>query len=562
MTLKRFDKIRPGRYRDFMRDFALNVPENYNFAYDFLDARAAEGPDDLALIHVDSALKRRELSFGYFRRQSMKLASALAAKGVKKGDRIMIILYRRLEYWVTMLALSRIGALPIPSPSLLTAHDIEFRVNFAKVSCVICEDSLTARVEAARPKCPTLSLLVDIPSDAGHPKAPAGWEDFDTLLESGAEDFPRTAETPGGDDPMCIFFSSGTTGMPKMVLHSHTYPLGHTTTGVYWHDLEPGDVHLTVSDTGWGKSVWGKFYGQWIAGGVIFVWDFRGKFEPRELLRVMAEHKITTFCAPPTIYRFLVRENLHEFDLSSIRHCTTAGELLNDSVFHAWKKELGLSIFEGYGQTETAMQVGTLPFMEPKPGSIGKPMPNWDIVLLNEDDQPCPPGEEGEICIRLKDGKTTKGVPGLFCGYLDEPERTAKVVRGGFYHTGDKAWVDEDGYFWFLGRTDDLIKSSGYRIGPFEVESALVSHAAVVEAAVTGVPDPVRGMAVKATVVLAAGFTPSDELTKELQNHVKQITAPYKYPRIVEYVDELPKTISGKIKRAEIRARDQERMDI
>ncbi|MDR3641642.1 MAG: AMP-binding protein [Humidesulfovibrio sp.] len=562
MKATTFDKIRPSRYRDFMAQFKLEIPENYNFAYDFLDARAAENPDRLALIHVDAADQRREYSFGYFKRESMKLASALSAKGVKKGDRVMLILYRRMEYWVTMLALCRIGALPIPSPSLLTPHDIEFRVNFAHVSCVICEDSLTARVEAAKPKCPSLKLLLDIPSDSGHPKAPAGWEDFDSLKATGAEDFPRTAATVGGDDPMVIFFSSGTTGMPKMVLHTNTYPLGHVTTGMYWHDLEPGDIHLTVSDTGWAKSVWGKFYGQWIAGAVVFVWDFRGKFEPRELLRIMAEHKVTTFCAPPTIYRFLVREDLKAFDLSSLRHCTTAGELLNDSVFLAWKTALGLDIFEGYGQTETTMQLGTLPFMAPKPGSIGKPMPNWDIELLNEGDQPCPPGEEGEICIRLKDGATTKGVPGLFCGYLDEPERTAKVVRGGFYHTGDKAWVDEDGYFWFLGRTDDLIKSSGYRIGPFEVESALVSHPAVVEAAVTGVPDPVRGMAVKATVVLAAGFEAGDELTKTLQDHVKQITAPYKYPRIIDYVAELPKTISGKIKRAEIRARDQERQDM
>ncbi|WP_459856633.1 AMP-binding protein [Humidesulfovibrio idahonensis] len=562
MKTTTFDKIRVNRYRDFMAQFKLDVPATFNFAYDFLDARAAEDPDRLALIHVDQAGHRRELSYGFFQKESMKLANALSAKGIKKGDRVMLILYRRMEYWVTMLALCRIGALPIPSPSLLTSHDIESRVNYAHVSCVICEDSLTERVEVARPKCPGLHLLIDIPSESGHPKAPAGWENYENLVASGAADFPRTAETPGGDDPMVIFFSSGTTGMPKMVLHSNTYPLGHVTTGVYWHDLEPGDIHLTVSDTGWGKSVWGKFYGQWIAGAVVFVWDFRGKFEPRELLRIMSEHKITTFCAPPTIYRFLVRENLREFDLSSIRHCTTAGELLNDSVFLAWKKALGLDIFEGYGQTETAMQLGTLPFMPPKPGSIGKPMPNWDIVLLNDEDQPCPPGEEGEICIRLKDGHTTKGVPGLFCGYLDEPERTAKVVRGGFYHTGDKAWVDEDGYFWFLGRTDDLIKSSGYRIGPFEVESALVSHPAVVEAAVTGVPDPVRGMAVKATVVLAAGYDAGDELTKELQRHVKEITAPYKYPRIIEYVAELPKTISGKIKRAEIRARDQERMDI
>lgn len=555
-------KIRPGRYRDYMAAYTIDVPANYNFAYDFLDARAAEDPSRLAMIHVDDAGVRREYSFGFFQQESMKLASALTAKGVKKGDRVMLILYRRMEYWVSMLALCRIGALPIPSPSLLTPHDIEFRVNFAKVSCVICEDSLTARVEAAKPHCPSLQLLIDIPSGAGHDKAPAGWQDYETLTATGAADYPRTGETPGGDDPMVIFFSSGTTGMPKMVLHTNTYPLGHITTGSYWHDLEPGDVHLTLSDTGWAKSVWGKFYGQWLAGAVVFVWDFRGKFEPRELLRVLSEHKITTFCAPPTVYRFLVREDLKEFDLSSLRHCTTAGELLNDSVYEGWLKILGLPIFEGYGQTETTLQLATLPFMKPKPGSIGRPMPGWDLVLLNDEDKPCPPGEEGEICIRLKDGATTKGMPGLFCGYLDEPERTAKVVRGGFYHTGDKAWVDEDGYFWFLGRTDDLIKSSGYRIGPFEVESALVSHKAVVEAAVTGVPDPVRGMAVKATIVLAAGFTPGDELTKELQNHVKAITAPYKYPRIIEYVAELPKTISGKIKRAEIRARDQERMDV
>jgi len=556
------EKLRPGGYRDYMAAFKLDVPEKYNFAYDFLDARAGEDPARLAMIHVDDAGNRREYSFGFFRDESLKLASALCAKGVKKGDRVMLILYRRVEYWVSMLALARIGALPIPSPSLLTPHDIEFRVNFAKVSCVICEDSLTARVEAAKPKCPSLKLLVDIPSDAGHAKAPAGWEDYESLKATGAPDFPRTKDTPGGDDPMVIFFSSGTTGMPKMVLHTNTYPLGHITTGSYWHDLEPGDLHLTLSDTGWAKSVWGKFYGQWLAGAVVFVWDFRGKFEPRELLRILSEHKVTTFCAPPTVYRFLVREDLKEFDLSALRHCTTAGELLNDSVFADWQKALGLPIFEGYGQTETTLQVATLPFMKPKPSSIGRPMPGWNLVLLNEEDQPCPPGEEGEICIRLKDGATTKGMPGLFCGYLDEPERTAKVVRGGFYHTGDKAWVDEDGYFWFLGRTDDLIKRSGYRIGPCEVESALGSHAAVVEAAVTGVPDPVRGMAVKATVVLAAGYTPGDELTKELQNHVKTVTAPYKYPRIIEYVAELPKTISGKIKRAEIRARDQERMDV
>ena len=552
------EKLRVNRYRDFMAAFKQDVPANYNFAFDFLDPQAASEPGRLALIHVNDHGKRHDYTFGFFREESTKLASALAAKGVKKGDRVMLVLYRRVEYWVAMLALARIGALPIPSPSLLTPHDIEFRVNFAHVSCVVCEDSITARMEAARPKCPDLRLMVQV----GEAAAPAGWEDYETLKAAGAGEFPRSKDSPGGDDPLVIFFSSGTTGMPKMVLHTHTYPFGHVTTGAYWHDLEPGDIHLTLSDTGWAKSVWGKFYGQWLAGAVVFVWDFRGKFEPRELLRILSEHKINTFCAPPTVYRFLVREDLREFDLSSLRHCTTAGELLNDSVIADWTKALNLPIFEGYGQTETTLQVATLPFMQPKPSSIGKPMPGWDIVLLNEDDQPCPPGEEGEICIRLKDGQTTKGMPGLFIGYLDEPERTAKVVYGGFYHTGDKAWVDEDGYFWFLGRTDDLIKSSGYRIGPFEVESALVSHAAVIEAAVTGVPDAVRGMAVKATIVLAPGYEAGDALTKELQNHVKTITAPYKYPRLIEYVSELPKTISGKIKRAEIRARDLERMNM
>lgn len=552
------EKLRVNRYRDFVAAYKGVVPEGYNFAYDFLDPKAAAEPAGLAMIHVDDKGARCDYSFEFFREESARLASALSAKGVKKGDRVMLVLYRRVEYWVSMLALARLGALPIPSPSLLTPHDIEFRVNFAHVSAVLCEDSITARMQAARSKCPDLRLMVQVGTGA----IPAGWHDYETLKGAGAGEFPRTPDTACGDEPMVIFFSSGTTGMPKMVLHTHTYPFGHVITGAYWHDLEPGDVHLTLSDTGWAKSVWGKFYGQWLAGAVVFVWDFRGKFEPRELLRILSLHKVTTFCAPPTVYRFLVREDLREFDLSALRHCTTAGELLNDSVFADWQKALGLPIFEGYGQTETTLQVATLPFMKPKPGSIGKAMPGWDIVLLDAEDQPCPPGEEGEICIRLKSETSTAGIPGLFCGYLDEQERTDKVVYGGFYHTGDKAWVDEDGYFWFLGRTDDLIKSSGYRIGPFEVESALVSHAAVIEAAVTGVPDSVRGMAVKATVVLAPGFEPGDALTKTLQDHVKTVTAPYKYPRIIEYVAELPKTISGKIKRAEIRARDLERMNM
>jgi acetyl-CoA synthetase len=323
-------------------------------------------------------------------------------------------------------------------------------------------------------------------------------------------------------------------------------------TGVYWHDLEPGDIHLTVADTGWAKAVWGKFYGQWMADAIVFVYDFRGKFSPSNLLTAISQNKVTSFCAPPTVYRFLIREDLAGYDLSALRHCTTAGELLNYSVFHAWEELVGLPIYEGYGQTETSLQIATFPCMKPKPGSIGKPVPGWDIVLLDSEDNVCPPGVEGEICVKIKDGKPF----GLMDGYLKEPEKTADATRNGYYRTGDKAWMDEDGYFWFMGRVDDVIKSSGYRIGPFEVESALVAHDAVVEAAVTGLPDPLRGQAVKATIVLAPGFEPSETLTRELQNHVKKVTAPYKYPRVIEYVTELPKTISGKIKRADIRARD------
>ena len=544
-------KLRPKSYRELLETFSIAVPENYNFAFDFLDAEAAQDPTRPAMIHIGPDGTRRDLDLAYFSKESARLANAFKAAGLAKGDKVMIILYRRVEWWVTMLALHKLGAVPVPSPNLLTPHDIDFRVNYAGIKGVVAEDSVVDRVEAARAACPTLTVCVQV----GTSPLPAGWLDYETIRAAAAEDFPRTAEAPGGDDSLLIFFSSGTTGMPKMVEHSHAYPLGHLTTGVYWHNLEPGDVHLTLADTGWGKAVWGKFYGQWMAGATVFTWDFRGKFVPSELLDVMTAHKVTSFCAPPTVYRFLIREDLKKYDLSALRYCTTAGELLNDGVFRAWKEITGLSIYEGYGQTETCLQLATFPCMTPKPGSIGRPTPGWNVVILDEEGKPCPAGVEGEICLKLEDGKNL----GLFTGYLQEPAKTASVMVDGYYHTGDKAWMDEDGYFWFLGRTDDLIKSSGYRIGPFEVESALITHKAVVEAAVTGVPDPVRGQAVKATVVLAPGYSGSPELAKELQEHVKKETAPYKYPRIIDFVAELPKTISGKIKRAEIRAKDESR---
>ncbi len=544
----KIEKLSPKSSAEFKEQFHLDVPENYNFAFDFLDAEAAADPTRPAMLHVDTNGNRRDFDLAYFSRESSKAANALTKLGLKRGDRVMVILYRRVEWWVTILALHKIGAVPVPSPNLLTVHDIDFRVNYAKIKAVVVEDSITERMVEAKTKCPSLSIMVQV----GEGALPEGWASYDKILAEAPDVFPRPDYKPGGDDPMLIFFSSGTTGMPKMVEHTYAYPLGHFTTGVYWHDLNPGDVHLTLADTGWGKAVWGKFYGQWMAGANVAVWDFRGKFVPAELLEVLAAHKITSFCAPPTVYRFLIREDLKKYDLSALRHCTTAGELLNDGVFKAWKAATGLPIYEGYGQTETCLQLATFPFMKPKPGSIGKPTPGWDLVLMDDKGNPCPPGVEGEICIKLGKGRNL----GLFIGYLDEPEKTASVMHDGYYQTGDKAWVDEDGFYWFLGRTDDLIKSSGYRIGPFEVESALITHPAVVEAAVTGVPDPVRGQAVKATLVLAAGYEPSDELVKELQNHVKKETAPYKYPRIIDFTKELPKTISGKIKRAEIRAKD------
>jgi len=538
-----FTKEEYADYADFCAKYNPECPDDFNFSFDVLDKM---DPAKAALIHIDDDGVRREFDFKFFQETSCKLANALVEKGVKKGDRVMLVLYRRYEYWTVMLALHRIGALPIPSPSLLTRKDISQRVNYAGISAIICEDTICERVDKARPECPGLNLLVQVGGETND-----GWLDYETLMATGGTAFPRTGNSPGGDDPMVIFFSSGTTGLPKMVLHNFSYPASHYTTGALWHDLEDGDVHLTLSDTGWGKSVWGKFYGQWMAGAVVFVWDFRGKFEPAELLRIMAENKITTFCAPPTVYRFLVREDLLQYDLSALRHCTTAGELLNDSVFHAWEKAFNMPIYEGYGQTETTLQVATFKFMKPKPGSIGKPVPGWEIALLDEEGNEVPQGEEGEICIRID-----KPVLGLFDSYMDEPEKTASVKFDGWYHTGDKAWADEDGFFWFMGRTDDLIKSSGYRIGPFEVESALVAHDAVIEAAVTGLPDEVRGQIVKATVVLAPGHEGAETLTKELQRFVRELTAPYKYPRVIEYVADLPKTISGKIKRKEIREAD------
>lgn len=545
-------KLRFKDYTDFINRFRIPVPDGFNFAFDVVDRIATEDPARRAMIHVTDTDERRDLDIAFFSRESARLAAGLARKGLRKGDRVLVILYRRVEFWTTVLALHKLGAVAIPSPAMLTVRDIEFRLRSADVRAIIADHTVSGRAEEARAEVPACRLGVEV----GPAPSRRGWANFDDVCAAGAADAGKLTKTAGGADPLFIFFSSGTTGAPKMVLHDHTYPLAHFVTAAYWQDLQPDDIHMTIADTGWAKAAWGKLYGQWMAGATVFVHDFRGRFNAVRMLKVLAEHRVTTFCAPPTVYRLMItHHDVAKYDLSSLRHCTSAGELLNRDIFDAWKKATGVSLYEGYGQTETTVQIATYPFMELKPGSIGRPSPGWDVVLLDEKDRPVAPKDEGEICIRLNGSRPL----GLFSGYLGDDDMTRSVMHDGFYRTGDKAWMDEDGYFWFLGRNDDLIKSSGYRIGPFEVESAIVTHPAVAEAAVTGVPDPVRGQLVKATVVLKPGNEPSEKLVHSIQEHVKSVTASYKYPRVIEFADELPKTISGKIRRAEIRARDRAR---
>ena len=535
-------------YEDFRVRYQAELPERFNFAFDVVDRIAREDPGRLAMIHVDDREVRRDYDFRFFSEESSWLAAGLAQHGIAKGDHVVLMLSRRVEFWTFLLAIHKLGAVAFPLPTKVSVKDIEYRLQFGRIKAVMVDESMAEKVEEARAACPTVQVAVQV----GDKQLPAGWIDFQTLKTEGQTNAHQIQKTAGGTDPLFVFFSSGTTGSPKMVRHDHNYALGHIVTAAYWHDIRPGDIHLTVADSGWAKSAWGKLYGQWISGAVVFVYDFRSKFDAHKFLELMSKHRVTTFCAPPTVYRLMIHQHLENYDLSALRHCTSAGELLNRDIFDTWKAATGLTLYEGYGQTETTLQIATFPFMKVKPGSMGRPCPDWDIVLLDERDEPVPVGQEAEICIRLNGRRPV----GFFYGYDGDPDLTNSVIRHGIYHTGDKAYMDADGYYWFLGRNDDLIKSSGYRIGPFEVESVLATHPAVRESAVTGLPDAMRGQVVKATVVLADGYSPSEELVHELQEHVKSITAGYKYPRIIEFVEELPKTISGKIRRAEIRARD------
>lgn len=534
---------------DYTRNLQFIVPENFNFAYDVMDRWAAEAPDDKAIMWVSETGEEKEITFLQLKEESDRAASYLMSLGIGRGDMVMLILKRRYEFWIATIALHKIGAIAIPATHMLTTQDIVYRNNKASIKGIICvgEDYVLTQVKNAMPQSPTVEVLASI-----GPKVPEGFHDWCKEVCE-APTFVRPAFVNSNDDIMLVYFTSGTSGEPKMVAHDFTYPIGHIPTGVFWHNLHRGSIHLTVADTGWAKAAWGKLYGQWFAGATVFVYSHE-KFNALKLLKVMEHYKVTSFCAPPTVYRFLIHEDLSQFDLSSLEHCTTAGEALNPSVFERFKAITGITLYEGFGQTETTMTLGTMPWTTPKPGSMGIPNPQYDIALLRPDGTPCNDNENGEIVVRTPNGKPI----GLFKEYYNDPQLTHEVWHDGHYHTGDVAYRDQDGYYWFVGRTDDVIKSSGYRIGPFEVESALMSHPAVVECAITGVPDDLRGMVIKATVVISKtwhGVT-GDALVKELQEHVKHITAPYKYPRIVEFVEELPKTISGKIRRVEIREKD------
>lgn len=537
---------------DYIRNFRIRVPADFNFAYDVVDAYAAEEPDKKALLWTDDRGGEIQFTFADMKRETDRTASYFQSLGIGRGDMVMLILKRRYEFWFSILALHKLGAVAIPATHLLTRKDVVYRCNMAGIKAIVAagEPVITGHIAAAMPESPTTKLLISV-----GPEVPEGFLDFHEGICHAAP-FVRPQHVNTNDDIMLMYFTSGTTGEPKMVAHDFTYPLGHISTGCFWHNLHEGSLHLTIADTGWAKAAWGKLYGQWLAGANIFVYDHE-KFTPADILRKIGQYRITSLCAPPTIYRFLIREDLSKYDLSSLEYCTTAGEALNGAVYDTFKRLTGVRLMEGFGQTETTLTLATFPWMEPKPGSMGVPNPQYDIDLLTPDGRSAEDGEQGQIVIRTDRGKPL----GLFKEYYLNDGMMHEVWHDGVYYTGDVAWRDEDGYFWFVGRADDVIKSSGYRIGPFEVESALMTHPAVVECAITGVPDEIRGQVVKATIILGDKYRPraGEELIRELQDHVKQITAPYKYPRIIEFVDELPKTISGKIRRKAIRADDENR---
>ncbi len=552
--LDRFCRSDYASDEEFRENFRLHIPDRFNFAYDVIDALAEESPDKKALIWCNDKGEERIFTFKEIALLASQSANALYSMGIRCGDRVLLILKRRYQFWYIMMGMHKLGATPIPATHLLTGKDIAYRIEAADVKMVLCtggpdDDQVIEHVNEGVKKTQREIIRACICGQR------EGYIDFDRAVEEASDFFPRERfdEAYKPEHYSLMYFTSGTTGMPKMVSHDYLYPLGHIQTAAFWQDLRPDDIHFTMSDTGWGKCAWGKLYGQWICEAAIFVYDYEHRFPPLEVAKMIEKYRITTFCAPPTVYRFIVQEDLKGIDLSSLRASFVAGEPLNPEVYNKWKDLTGLKMREGFGQTETTVIVYNSVWMEPKPGSMGRPAPLFGVTVLNDEGKPCEIGEEGEICVRVAEGRPA----GLFVCYHNDDDLMSRSIYDGYYHTGDQVWVDEDGYYWFIGRADDVIKSSGYRIGPFEVESALLEHPAVVETAITAVPDPIRGQIVKASVILAKGYTGSPELVKELQDHVKRVTAPYKYPRIVEFVDELPKTISGKIRRVQIREEAQ-----
>ncbi len=515
--------------------------DKFNFAFDVVDELGRQKPDTLAMIHLDKHMTERRFTFADIKRASSQCANYFKSLGIKRGDRVMIVLKRHYQFWFAILGLHKLGAIAIPATNQLHEHDFTYRFDAAGVSAILCtaDDNTADEVDKAALQCPsvTTKILVGGKRD--------GWHDFDAEYNLFSGKFDRTEDTPAGDDSMLMFFTSGTTGYPKIAEHSYKYPLGHFITARYWHNIQPNGLHLTISDTGWGKALWGKLYGQWMCEAAVFTYDF-DRFNAAEILPLFAKYNISTFCAPPTMYRMLIKEDISKYDLSSIRYATTAGEALNPEVFKQFQQQTGLCIMEGFGQTETTLSIANLVGSTSKIGSMGKPTPLYDIDLVDADGNPVKDGENGEIVIRTKEGKLPVG---LFKGYYREPEKTEEVWHDGMYHTRDLAWRDEDGFLWYVGRADDVIKSSGYRIGPFEIESVIMELPYVLECGVSAAPDEVRGQVVKASIVLTKGTVPTEELKKEIQEYVKKQTAPYKYPRIVVFRDELPKTISGKIQR-------------
>ena len=551
--LERFlPRIDFDSYEDFKANYKVTPPQDFNFAYDIVDAWAKEEPDKRALLWCNDHDEERTFTFTDISKMSNQVANMFRARGLKKGDVVMLILRRRWEYWITAVGLMKLGVIIVPGTLQLTKKDIAYRANAASIKAFVCVDDayVIEQMELALPEAPCIESVFIVDN-----KEREGWVNFNAEIAKYPDTFERPTDDQRtvGTDLMQIYFTSGTTGMPKMVCHNYFHPLGHIVTAHYWQRVQENKLHMSVSDSGWAKFGWGKIYGQWICGATIFCYDM-DKFHANNLLAKIEKYRLTTFCAPPTMYRFMLQEKVEDYDLSSVEHWATAGEALNPEVFNRWEELTGKKIASGFGQTEGTVLIANFPWFESKPGTLGKPSPIYDLHLFDADGKDCENGEEGEIVIC----DVINNPPiGLFVGYYKNKELTDEALGSGNYNLKDVAWRDNDGYYWFVGRHDDVIKCSGYRIGPFEVESALIEHPAVVECAITAAPDPIRGQVVKARIVLAAGYTPSEELTKELQNHVKHATAPYKYPRIVEYVQELPKALGGKIKRKELREEDE-----